>query len=80
MKYETLRFPHKVAAKEADGSVKFGSGDRSAYLFDPDIYTDGRISVQGIDGVLFPEEEEETVKKPSGSVKKVVQTRRGTFD
>ncbi|CAN6921383.1 hypothetical protein Bca4012_091011 [Brassica carinata] len=77
VKYETLRFPHKVAAKEADGSVKFGSGDRSAYLFDPDIYTDGRISVQGIDGVLFPEEGEETVKKPSGSVKKVVQPRRG---
>ncbi|XP_056858022.1 fasciclin-like arabinogalactan protein 18 [Raphanus sativus] len=77
VKYETLRFPHKVAAKEADGSVKFGSGDRSAYLFDPDIYTAGRISVQGIDGVLFPEVEEETVKKPSGSVKKVVQTRRG---
>ncbi|VVA97264.1 unnamed protein product [Arabis nemorensis] len=76
VKYETLRFPHKVAAKEADGSVKFGSGDRSAYLFDPDIYTDGRISVQGIDGVLFPEEEETTVKKPS-STKKVVQPRRG---
>uniref|UniRef100_A0A1J3HMP5 Fasciclin-like arabinogalactan protein 18 n=1 Tax=Noccaea caerulescens TaxID=107243 RepID=A0A1J3HMP5_NOCCA len=76
VKYETLRFPHKVAAKEADGSVKFGSGDRSAYLFDPDIYTDGRISVQGIDGVLFPEEKEivESVKKP---VKKVVQPRRG---
>ncbi|XP_010486838.1 PREDICTED: fasciclin-like arabinogalactan protein 18 [Camelina sativa] len=77
VKYETLRFPHKVGAKEADGSVKFGSGDRSAYLFDPDIYTDGRISVQGIDGVLFPEEEEESVKKSTGSVKKVVQQRRG---
>ncbi|KAL1204703.1 Fasciclin-like arabinogalactan protein 18 [Cardamine amara subsp. amara] len=77
VKYETLRFPHKVAAKEADGSVKFGSGDRSAYLFDPDIYTDGRISVQGIDGVLFPEEKEGTVKKPTSSVKKVVQPRRG---
>ncbi|KAG7580914.1 FAS1 domain superfamily [Arabidopsis suecica] len=78
VKYETLRFPHKVGAKEADGSVKFGSGDRSAYLFDPDIYTDGRISVQGIDGVLFPEEkEEETVKKTTGPVKKVVQPRRG---
>ncbi|CAF1935330.1 hypothetical protein HID58_068475 [Brassica napus] len=74
--YETLRFPHKVAAKEADGSVKFGSGDRSAYLFDPDIYTDGRISVQGIDGVLFPEEEG-TVKKQTSPLKKVVQPRRG---
>ncbi|CAN8259713.1 unnamed protein product [Cochlearia groenlandica] len=78
VKYETLRFPHKVGAKEADGSVKFGSGDRSAYLFDPDIYTDGRISVQGIDGVLFPDVKQvEIVKKTVNSVKKVVHTRRG---
>ncbi|KAE9585337.1 putative FAS1 domain-containing protein [Lupinus albus] len=60
IRYDTLRLPHKVVAQEADGSVKFGHGDESAYLFDPDIYTDGRISVQGIDGVLFPLEEEET--------------------
>ncbi|KAF9595439.1 hypothetical protein IFM89_000357 [Coptis chinensis] len=52
--YDTLRVPNKVVAQEADGSVKFGEGDGAAYLFDPDIYTDGRISVQGIDGVLFP--------------------------
>ncbi|KAJ4907037.1 Fasciclin-like arabinogalactan protein 16 [Raphanus sativus] len=57
VKYDSLRFPHKVVAQEADGSVKFGHGEGSAYLFDPDIYTDGRISVQGIDGVLFPVEE-----------------------
>jgi uncharacterized surface protein with fasciclin (FAS1) repeats len=57
IKYDTLRLPHKVVAREADGSVKFGSGEGSAYLFDPDIYTDGRISVQGIDAVLFPPEE-----------------------
>jgi uncharacterized surface protein with fasciclin (FAS1) repeats len=56
--YDTLRLPHKVVAQESDGSVKFGHGDSSAYLFDPDIYTDGRISVQGIDGVLLPPEEE----------------------
>ncbi|XP_078436046.1 fasciclin-like arabinogalactan protein 17 [Wolffia australiana] len=56
VKYDTLRFPHKVVAREADGSVKFGQGEGSAYLFDPDIYTDGRISVQGIDAVLFPPE------------------------
>ncbi|KAG5239484.1 fasciclin arabinogalactan protein [Salix suchowensis] len=56
--YDTLRLPHKVLAQEADGSVKFGHAENSAYLFDPDIYTDGRISVQGIDGVLFPLEEE----------------------
>ncbi|KAK9279740.1 hypothetical protein L1049_013422 [Liquidambar formosana] len=62
VKYDTLRLPHKVAAEEADGSVKFGQGDGSAYLFDPDIYTDGRISVQGIDGVLFPPEEETKTK------------------
>ncbi|XP_072988777.1 fasciclin-like arabinogalactan protein 16 [Typha latifolia] len=57
VRYDTLRLPHKVVAREADGSVKFGQGEGSAYLFDPDIYTDGRISVQGIDAVLFPPEE-----------------------
>ncbi|KAK7244759.1 hypothetical protein RIF29_39585 [Crotalaria pallida] len=65
IRYDTLRLPHKVVAQEADGSVKFGHGEESAYLFDPDIYTDGRISVQGIDGVLFPLEElEEKESKP----------------
>ncbi|KAF8714128.1 hypothetical protein HU200_028135 [Digitaria exilis] len=54
VRYDTLRLPEKVTAREADGSVKFGAGEGSAYLFDPDIYTDGRISVQGIDAVLFP--------------------------
>ncbi|XP_015876315.3 fasciclin-like arabinogalactan protein 17 [Ziziphus jujuba] len=63
IRYDTLRVPHHVVAQEADGSVKFGNGDGSAYLFDPDIYTDGRISVQGIDGVLFPPEEKETETK-----------------
>ncbi|XP_057803520.1 fasciclin-like arabinogalactan protein 15 [Salvia miltiorrhiza] len=53
--YDTLKLPHKVVAEEADGSVKFGQGEGFAYLFDPDIYTDGRISVQGVDGVLFPD-------------------------
>ncbi|ESR43260.1 hypothetical protein CICLE_v10011703mg [Citrus x clementina] len=76
VKYDTLRLPHKVTAQEADGSVKFGTSDGSAYLFDPDIYTDGRISVQGIDGVLFPEEETPTVKKPA-AVKVVTKPRRG---
>ncbi|KAK4756821.1 hypothetical protein SAY87_006948 [Trapa incisa] len=72
--YDTLRLPHKVAAQEADGSVKFGHGEGSAYLFDPDIYTDGRISVQGIDGVLFPQEE----KNPAPQVKVAsVKLRRG---
>ncbi|KAL2945540.1 Fasciclin-like arabinogalactan protein 15 [Bienertia sinuspersici] len=59
IKYDTLRLPHKVTAEEADGSVRFGQGEGSAYLFDPDIYTDGRISVQGIDGVLFPSDEKD---------------------
>ncbi|WCJ34147.1 FASCICLIN-like arabinogalactan protein 17 precursor [Euphorbia peplus] len=78
LKYDTLRLPHKVMAEEADGSVKFGAGDGSAYLFDPDIYTDGRISVQGIDGVLFPEEEKvESVSKPTAAVKVVTKARRG---
>ncbi|KAK9072729.1 hypothetical protein SSX86_009164 [Deinandra increscens subsp. villosa] len=64
VQYDTLRLPHKVVAEEADGSVKFGSGEESGYLFDPDIYTDGRISVQGIDGVLFPVEQ--VAEKPAG--------------
>ncbi|XP_039114291.1 fasciclin-like arabinogalactan protein 17 [Dioscorea cayenensis subsp. rotundata] len=58
VRYDTLRVPHKVVGREADGSVKFGQAEGSAYLFDPDIYTDGRISVQGIDNVLFPPDEE----------------------
>ncbi|VFQ59246.1 unnamed protein product [Cuscuta campestris] len=82
VRYDTLRLPHAVAAVEADGSVKFGAGDGSAYLVEPDIYTDGRISVQGIDGVLFPEEEE--IKKagtsksaPVVNTKVVPKQRRG---
>ncbi|XP_052147546.1 fasciclin-like arabinogalactan protein 16 [Oryza glaberrima] len=60
VRYDTLRLPHKVVAREADGSVKFGHGEGSAYLFDPDIYTDGRIAVQGIDAVLFPPDDTKT--------------------
>ncbi|KAF7804206.1 fasciclin-like arabinogalactan protein 17 [Senna tora] len=76
--YDTLRLPHKVVAQEADGSVKFGQGEGSAYLFDPDIYTDGRISVQGIDGVLFPSEEEsKTERKTTPVVKVASKPRRG---
>ncbi|KAJ7981260.1 Fasciclin-like arabinogalactan protein [Quillaja saponaria] len=79
VRYDTLRLPHKVDAQEADGSVKFGQGDGSAYLFDPDIYTDGRISVQGIDGVLFPPEEVEAtpVDKMVQPAKVAVKPRRG---
>ncbi|GJW25610.1 fasciclin-like arabinogalactan protein 17 [Tanacetum coccineum] len=83
VQYDTLRLPHKVVAEEADGSVKFGSGEESAYLFDPDIYTDGRISVQGIDGVLFPMEEKaeknatEVDTRPQ--VKVVAKQNRGVF-
>ncbi|XP_009388984.2 fasciclin-like arabinogalactan protein 17 [Musa acuminata AAA Group] len=64
VRYDTLRLPHKVMAREADGSVKFGAGEGSAYLFDPDIYTDGRISVQGMDAVLFPPDEEAPPASP----------------
>ncbi|XP_022943970.1 fasciclin-like arabinogalactan protein 17 [Cucurbita moschata] len=79
VRYDTLRLPHKVVAQEADGSVKFGNGDGSAYLFDPDIYTDGRISVQGIDGVLFPPEEIEAKNAPKAvqPTKVVAKPRRG---
>ncbi|KAI4378629.1 hypothetical protein MLD38_016083 [Melastoma candidum] len=74
VKYETLRVPEKVVAQEADGSVRFGygqDGEGTAYLYDPDIYTDGRISVQGIDGVLFPPKVEK--KKKAAMEKKVVK-------
>lgn len=79
IRYDTLRLPHKVVAEEADGSVKFGHGDGSAYLFDPDIYTDGRISVQGIDGVLFPPEDNKpaTPSKAATVTKVVSKQRRG---
>ncbi|RDX81240.1 Fasciclin-like arabinogalactan protein 16, partial [Mucuna pruriens] len=81
VRYDTLRLSHKVVAQEADGSVKFGHGDGSAYLFDPDIYTDGRISVQGIDGVLFPAEDEAEravpVSRMGQPATKVVKQRRG---
>ncbi|KAL2506365.1 Fasciclin-like arabinogalactan protein 15 [Abeliophyllum distichum] len=36
VRYDTLRLPHKVVAEEVDGLVKFGQGEGSAYLFDPD--------------------------------------------
>ncbi|KAL2526071.1 Fasciclin-like arabinogalactan protein 17 [Abeliophyllum distichum] len=76
--YDTLHVPHKILAKEADGSVKFGDGEAAAYLFDPDIYTDGRISVQGIDGVLFPpEEKKKEVKIANQNVKNFNKPRRG---
>ncbi|KAD7479759.1 hypothetical protein E3N88_02895 [Mikania micrantha] len=66
-----------VVAEEADGSVKFGQGEGSAYLFDPDIYTDGRISVQGIDGVLLPVETPATKISPATAPKIVAKQRRG---
>ncbi|KAH7854676.1 hypothetical protein Vadar_016734 [Vaccinium darrowii] len=75
--YDTLRVPMKVTAEEADGSVKFGEGDQAAYLYDPDIYTDGRISVQGIDSVLFPVEETPSTPvstPPPAAAKKTVTT------
>ncbi|XP_016506029.2 fasciclin-like arabinogalactan protein 17 [Nicotiana tabacum] len=77
VKYDTLRLPHKVVAEEADGSVKFGDAEGSAYLFDPDIYTDGRISVQGIDGVLFPVEEIKAAPVAAPVAKVVAKPRRG---
>ncbi|KAE8683205.1 Fasciclin-like arabinogalactan protein 18 [Hibiscus syriacus] len=76
LSYDTLRLPHKVLAQEADGSVRFGHTDGSAYLFDPDIYTDGRISVQGIDSVLFPPEEKAKEEKKIIKVA-AVKPRRG---
>ncbi|KAL2345326.1 hypothetical protein Fmac_006611 [Flemingia macrophylla] len=78
--YDTLRLPHKVLAQESDGSVKFGHADSSAYLFDPDIYTDGRISVQGIDAVLFPpqpHDDHQPTRRTTPLVKVAAKPRRG---
>lgn len=84
VEFDTLRVPHKVVAVEADGSVKFGSGggNGAAYLFDPDIYMDGRISVQGIDGVLFPVKEGTKDWKKTKTVVKLAAkpARRGKLD
>ncbi|XP_076917662.1 fasciclin-like arabinogalactan protein 17 [Bidens hawaiensis] len=78
VQYDTLRLPHKVVAEEADGSVKFGQREESAYLIDPDIYTDGRISVQGIDGVLFPiTPTKDTEVSPAMTPKILTKQRRG---
>ncbi|KAL2536942.1 Fasciclin-like arabinogalactan protein 15 [Forsythia ovata] len=63
VRYDTLRLSHKVVAEDADGSVKFGQRVGSAYLFDHDIYTDGRIFVQEIDEVLILPEEIKPVPK-----------------
>ncbi|KAJ0855214.1 putative FAS1 domain-containing protein [Helianthus annuus] len=71
IQYDTLHMPHKVVAQEADGSVKFGDGEDTAYLFDPDIYIDGRISVQGIDGVLFPSSSVDKNSKATENAKTV---------
>ncbi|XP_002964493.2 fasciclin-like arabinogalactan protein 17 [Selaginella moellendorffii] len=62
----TLHEPpfNRLVAREIDGTVEFGSGNDLAssnssrsstgLLMDPNIYTDGRISVQGINAVLIP--------------------------
>lgn len=80
IRYDTLHVPHKVVAQEADGSVKFGDDEETAYLFDPDIYTDGRISVQGIDGVLFPASEKTEITKTVDHVQATPKSRRGTLE
>ncbi|KAK4761228.1 hypothetical protein SAY87_006121 [Trapa incisa] len=55
VEYSTLQVPLTVKAVEADGTVKVvGGGGSSGHVVDADIYADGRVSVQGIDGVLFP--------------------------
>jgi hypothetical protein len=42
---DTLQLPQHVVAQEADGSMKFGQGEGSAYLFHPDIYTNGEAGL-----------------------------------
>jgi hypothetical protein len=43
----------------------------AAYLFDPDIFADGRFSVRGIDAVLFPPVETKMKAKPATGVSKI---------
>ncbi|KAJ7525049.1 hypothetical protein O6H91_17G034000 [Diphasiastrum complanatum] len=52
--YSTLSLPHKLTAVEAEGTVQFGTGKGAATVYDPDIFADGHVSVQGINAVLFP--------------------------
>ncbi|KAJ7546249.1 hypothetical protein O6H91_08G033200 [Diphasiastrum complanatum] len=53
--YSTLHVPHKITAREEDGTVQFNEGEHAAVIFDQDIFTDGSISIQGISKVLqFP--------------------------
>eukprot|EP01018_Ginkgo_biloba_P022907 Gb_37149 [translate_table: standard] len=73
VKYDTLRLPHKVAAQEADGTVLFGEGEEAGHLYDHDIYIDGRISVQGIDKVLFPLEETASYRKKGRKLEEEVE-------
>ncbi|KAH7291585.1 hypothetical protein KP509_29G023000 [Ceratopteris richardii] len=61
--YQTLRDPYKLVAQEEDGTVVFGEGKDKAHLIDVDIFKDGRISVQGIDKVLFPVDETSSSSK-----------------
>ncbi|AED90903.1 hypothetical protein AtNW77_Chr5g0088741 [Arabidopsis thaliana] len=58
IKFDTFYFPHMLSARETQRSIKFGDGVWSGCLYDPDIYTDGKISIQGVGGVLFPREAE----------------------
>ncbi|KAL2459630.1 Fasciclin [Forsythia ovata] len=72
-----LWLPHKVVAEDANGSLKFKEGGCSFYLFDHDIYADGRIYVQWIDGVLFHVEENKVaLPKPTTFAKVVRNPRR----
>eukprot|EP00252_Welwitschia_mirabilis_P013143 TRINITY_DN29025_c0_g1_i1.p1 TRINITY_DN29025_c0_g1~~TRINITY_DN29025_c0_g1_i1.p1 ORF type:complete len:466 (-),score=44.64 TRINITY_DN29025_c0_g1_i1:396-1793(-) len=76
VKYDTLLLPYKMLSQEADGTVLFGEGDSAAHLYDHDIYTDGRISVQGIDKVLFPPEEATSSKEHASSTEKHANGRK----
>ncbi|CAA6658455.1 unnamed protein product [Spirodela intermedia] len=71
--YETLRVPYRV-------------GGGAAYLVGPDIYTDGRISVQGIDAVLFPRRRRNGLRRrrrnpPSrqGEIRRLMEAACGVF-
>ncbi|CAI0427249.1 unnamed protein product [Linum tenue] len=65
--YYTVNLGLKKSMKAR--SPKFRAGDVSAYLFDPDIYTDGGILAQGLMDTVQEKEAVEMLRKPTSPVK-----------
>jgi uncharacterized surface protein with fasciclin (FAS1) repeats len=52
--FNTLDYPNQLTAHELDGLVVFEEGQKQAGVYDHDIFSNGRVSVQGVDEVLMP--------------------------